>query len=398
MFRLVKIMITCFILFLFSERTLMAQSRVEGMVKDSSENIVLYFRFNRSLLEKDYMTNNQSFTKLRLIMSESNIENRLDSILIKATASPDGAPYRNIQLSQERAAAVKTYLMWQYPFLDRNRIMTYACGENWEGLKEMVMKDQHIPYRDEILQIINSDNTPQVKDSKLRLLAGGKAFDYLTRNILRFLRTGTASISFYHRSDSVAESVQTTPIESSQAIVEIEIEEPVSILTPESEMPVNSYKRPIAFKTNLLFDAATLLNIGVEIPISRRFSISGELLFPWWLWENKQHSLEILSGTLEGRYWIKPRYSKQDTSLGTHNPLSGWFVGVYGNMGKYDLEWDRSGYQGEFYLSTGLSLGYVFAVRRNLNIELSLAAGYLQTDYRHYQACLAADGEWHLIK
>lgn len=404
MYKLVNIILTSIVLSISAGHSAFTQPQVEGTPQDSSKTIVLYFRFNRSLLEKEYMTNEQELRKLCDIMSKPDIVQQIDSIIIKATASPDGSLARNQQLSAERAAAVKSYLMWQYPFLDRNSILTYAIGENWKGLKEMVEKDKNMPYRNEVIHIIDSDDSPQIKDSKLRQLKNGTAFAYITRHMLRFLRSGTTHISFYSYSKKTE-----TPIVTEQ-IIEQETE------TIIKETPINGmvayphdttgkenissiyYKRPIAFKTNLLFDAVTLLNVEVEVPVANRFSIAGELLFPSWSWKKNQSYLKILSGTLEGRYWPKPDYSKQDASLTNHNPLTGWFLGVYSSIGKYDLEWKKEGYQGKFYLSTGLSLGYVLPVKRNLNMEFSLSAGYLQTDYWRYQSCQTADGEWHLIK
>ena len=367
----------------------------EEAIRDTSRTFVLYFRFDRSLLEKDYMSNKQSMDTLRTLMTNHDIFTRLDSIVIKASASPEGALDRNLQLARERAAAVKTYLMWQYPYLDRNKILTYSIGENWEGLKQMVEADKNVPYREEVLNIINSDLSPWIKDQRIQQLGNGAAFTYMVQNMLRYLRTGATCIIFYKK----VETKPTEPIVviTDEAIVEEVIQDTITI-TEKTQETVWQYKRPIAFKTNLLFDLATALNIELEIPLGRQFSIAGEWMSPWWLWENKQRSFETMLITLEGRYWLKPKFSKQEKSLGTHNPLTGWFVGLYSSMGKYDLEWNKKGYQGEIYLSTGLTLGYVQPLSRNFNMEFSLSAGYLQSDYRYYKACQDALGDWHLIK
>ena len=64
------------------------------------------------------------------------------------------------------------------------------------------------------------------------------------------------------------------------------------------------YKPLFALKTNLLFDLLSGLNVEVEVPIGKHFSLAGEWIFPWWLWEKKQYALEILNGNLELRYWL----------------------------------------------------------------------------------------------
>ena len=364
-------------------------------VRDTSRTFILYFRFDRSLLEKDYMSNKLSMDSLRTIMTNREILAQLDSIVVMASASPEGALDRNLQLARERAAAVKTYLMWRYPYLDRNKILTYSIGENWEGLKQMVEEDKNVPYRKDVLDIIGSDLSPGIKDLQIQQVGNGTAFAYMVQNMLRYLRTGATCIVFYRK-------VETKPAEPVEVIIEEEVVEEViqdtSAIAEKAEELAWQYKRPIAFKTNLLFDLATALNVEVEIPLGHRFSIAGEWMSPWWLWENKQHSFEVMLITLEGRYWLKPNFSKQEKYLNIHNPLTGWFVGLYSNMGKYDLEWNKKGYQGEVYISGGLTLGYSKPLSRNLNMEFSLSAGYMQSDYRYYKACQDALGDWHLIK
>ncbi len=159
------------------------------------------------------------------------------------------------------------------------------------------------------------------------------------------------------------------------------------------------YRRPLALKTNLLFDLATALNAELEVPLNPRFSLMAEITFPWWLWNSEQTCFEVVSGGLEARYWFKPRYRRQDASLGRHNPLTGWFTGLYGGAGYYDLEWKGEGYQGEFFIAAGISLGYTAPLSRNFSMEFSVGVGYLQTEYRHYHAKQSVvDDSWHLVR
>ena len=147
----------------------------------------------------------------------------------------------------------------------------------------------------------------------------------------------------------------------------------------------------IAVKTNLLFDVATTLNVEIEAPIGKRFSIAGEYMFPWWLLEDNQYCLQIISGSLEGRYWLGDRRSKER--------MTGWFAGLYAGGGYYDIEWGDKGYQGEFFIASGVSGGYAHTISKsgNWRMEYSLGIGYLQTKYREYTPKRGIDDEWHLI-
>ncbi len=156
----------------------------------------------------------------------------------------------------------------------------------------------------------------------------------------------------------------------------------VTIRAQNLETERKAPRRPfIALKTNLLFDLALMPNIEVEVPIGNRWSVNGELMFPWWLFEGDKYCLQIFSGGLEGRYWLGSRKNRDHRKV-----LIGHFLGLYAGGGKYDLQWDRNGYQGEFFIAAGISYGYNMPIARNLNLEFSLGIGLLRTDYEHYHA------------
>ena len=81
---------------------------------------------------------------------------------------------------------------------------------------------------------------------------------------------------------------------------------------------------------------------------------------------------------MEGRYWLGNRSNRR--------VLTGHFFGLYAGGGKYDLQWDKNGYQGEFFIAAGVSYGYSMRIVRNLNLEFSLGIGLLRTGYEHYHA------------
>jgi len=143
--------------------------------------------------------------------------------------------------------------------------------------------------------------------------------------------------------------------------------------------PGKSRRHPLfAVKTNLLFDAALMPNIELEVPIGKRWSLNGEYMFPWWLINDDRYCLQILMGGLEVRYW-PGRRSGRDV-------LTGHFLGLYAGGGKYDLQWDKNGYQGEFFIAAGVSYGYAHSIARNLRLEYNIGIGMLRTDYRHYHS------------
>ena len=152
-------------------------------------------------------------------------------------------------------------------------------------------------------------------------------------------------------------------------------------------------RKPLfAVKTNLLFDVLSALNVEIEVPIGKRWSVAGEYVFPWWLWEEKQIAFEMLNLNIEGRYWLGSRADKKE--------MTGWYMGLYAGGGYFDFEWKKRGYQGEFFIATGLSAGYAHTIGKsgNWRMEYGIGVGYLHTNYREYVPKFGSDGEWHLIR
>ena len=141
-------------------------------------------------------------------------------------------------------------------------------------------------------------------------------------------------------------------------------------------------RRPLlALKTNLLFDAALMPNVEIEVPVGKRWSVNGEYAFPWWQFDRGKYCMQVLMGGLEGRYWLGSRKSREVREV-----LTGHFLGLYAGGGKYDLQWGEKGYQGEFFIAAGVSYGWATRIARHLHLEFNIGIGLLRTDYRHYHA------------
>lgn len=169
-------------------------------------------------------------------------------------------------------------------------------------------------------------------------------------------------------------------------------------LTQQSvESQTNDQDLIFAFKTNLLFDALTMINFEVEVPIDNSWSIAGELIFPWWTMDNhradsKRNRLQLINGNIEGRYWFGDR--------ALQSLLTGWFAGIYTGVGTYDLEYHARGYQGDIFFTVGASGGYSHSINKsdNLRLEYSLGVGYMTTFYHYYEAEFCDNERWHAVE
>ena len=141
--------------------------------------------------------------------------------------------------------------------------------------------------------------------------------------------------------------------------------------TAEESLPV------LALKTNLLADIALGLNVEAELPLDslHRWTLMGEYWGPWYVWHHNARAYELQVAGLELRRWLSARCQ--------HDAFSGWFAGIYAGVGRYDLEWNSEGNQGEF-LSGGLSGGYCWRLSRCFRLEASAALGVLWERRSHY--------------
>lgn len=150
---------------------------------------------------------------------------------------------------------------------------------------------------------------------------------------------------------------------------------------------VSARRTVLALRTNLLYDAVSWLNYGVEIPFAdNKFSVSIDHQFPWWRagsYKNK-FCMRYLQVSGELRWWFAPRNKPATKHKIVRDCLSGHFLAAYGMGGKWDFQNKRKiCYQGEFW-STGLTYGYSLPIAQRLNLEFSASIGYASIPYRHY--------------
>lgn len=373
-----------------------------------NEDIIIHFPFNSSIIDSTYKQNYNSLEAL----NKKIINASIDLIIVYASSSPDGISEYNKKLASERGTAIKSYILHKNPNIEPHRIITHAIGENWSTLYNKVYNDPEVPQRKRVLAAIESEINGGTKKWRIRQINNGKAWSYIQKRFFADLRNANIVRISNQASDNKTvepnnkkhgkelielidlvcnqDSIDTTVTDNSFA-------EMSEIGTVETHSLIKSDYRlkPIfAIKTNLLYDLASALNIELEVPIGKRLSFSGEWIFPWWLLDtkNEQFCLQIMQGTLEARYWWGDRDKR--------SPLTGWFTGVHAGLGLFDIQWRSKGYQGDWLISSGLSLGYAHNIssKGNLRMEYSLGAGYIRTHYDEYLPQKGADNKWHLIR
>lgn len=366
------------------------------MVEQKCETVEIYFDPNVYLIDDKLRDNREGLNRLTSLIHQlqSDSLSTIVSVKIDSYASPEAGRRYNEQITQKRTNSIYNHLI-KATSLPDSLITKSHSGIDWSGLQALVERSE-MQYRDEVLAILG--NTPEEtwrrvnpadkfltltdsRNKRLMDLRGGRPYRYMLDNFFPQLRRGSV-VTLYFK-------VTVPPVV--KEVVEIKEVDAPAIIKPEpTPTPVAVIEQPsqlkFAVKSNLLFDVATVLNIEFEIPIKNKWSIAGKWICPWWVTADNGNALQIMSGQLEGRYWLGERADKPQ--------LTGWFAGVYFGGGHYDLQWKDNGYQGEFYIAAGIAAGYAHTInkRGNLRMEYSLGVGCLSTQYRYYEG--KADNEF----
>lgn len=133
----------------------------------------------------------------------------------------------------------------------------------------------------------------------------------------------------------------------------------------------------MSLKTNALYSALAIPNIGIELQLGNKWSLSANWMYAWWHNDHKHHYWRTYGGDIAIRkYWGEA--SKKRTFGGHH-------FGVYGQLLTYDFEWGGRGYMSDKWTyGGGLEYGYSFGIGERFNLDLTLGVGYLTGEYMEY--------------
>lgn len=360
----------------------------EGDSLFSNPKVVLFFRFNQSDLDTAYRTNKKSIARIDSILKESVI----DSISIISTASIDGDANYNVALSAKRSNAIKSFLKDKYSeAINDHVIAAYNEGEDWSGLLAEVYERKWIPQRQELISLLN-DNTIGYNEKKeaIKTMGNGEVYAYLKQYVFWKQRNASSIILWQNRENTRynTDILSATYTDLGSYNAQVEVFDNYSDLISLVDTVYGVEKPIIAFKTNLLYNAMTALNVAVEVPLGIRYSIGAEWIFPFWKARKSDFTFNLLYGSVDVKYWLGDRTKKE--------VMTGWFCDVLGGYGKYDFQLFRKhGAQGTLF-SVGIGAGYAHQIAQSLRLEYALGVGYMRSKYNRYD--MAYDTKYGDIK
>lgn len=366
--------------------TVMAESTLN---KDTI-SVRVYFRQGYSILESAYRNNGTRLemfaAQFRALQADRTI--RLRYIHIDVGASPEGSSSLNRRLSDKRAIRIMDYLRNHTSFPD-SLVKVSSHGINWERLKKLVAASD-MPYKDEVLDVLHTTPEQVVWNNKiederklqLKALHNGQPYRYMYEHFFPELRS--AGVNIYCEFERLpklelpsagikhpAPKAETLPLNLENTSV-----------TPES-----APRKPfcMVLKTNMLYDAFLIPNLGVEFHIRRGWSVGGNWMYAWWKNDTRHNYWRVYGGELDIRKYMGHRATK--------NPLTGHHLGIYSQILTYDFETGGRGYMAgtpggtlldKANYTVGLEYGYSLPVNRKLNIDFTLGAGYMTGQYHEY--------------
>ena len=167
-------------------------------VKARSEAGTAYldYALGSAAMDPNFMNNAAELAKISemIYKIKSDPSITINRIIIDGHSSPDGSQITNATLSGKRSAALKDYLRYAY-VLDEKLFAVIGHGEDWNTFEELMIASD-VPYREEALSIIRSDDSFDVREKKLKELRGGAPYKDMLANFFTKLRRSDYELQY----------------------------------------------------------------------------------------------------------------------------------------------------------------------------------------------------------
>lgn len=136
----------------------------------------------------------------------------VDSIVLTASASPEGRYARNSTLAQGRAHALKGYLRKCIGSQVDTLLRIRWIAEDWHELTTRIRSDENLQHRAEILKLIDTDSDPDRRERTIRELYP-QDYQYLKESVYPSLRAVTMRYDL-RRVGMVKDTIHTREIDT----------------------------------------------------------------------------------------------------------------------------------------------------------------------------------------
>ena len=350
------------------------------------EEMHIRFVVAKADINKDYMGNEAVLE--RIVEWAENIQKdstvNIVSVEFCGAVSPEGSVQFNHWLSVARMTALEKYVRSRVDIPEEiiTRSDHYIA---WDELKDMVLASD-LPNKDDIMQILNSENTStgNALDSRigaLKAMDGGKTWRIIFNRYFIHMRNAYMVIVTEKNERYYAQKLKIEKVQQSAAIpytatTDIKKEPFVRSYVP-TPLPVDVPNMYV--KTNAVGLALLSANAGVEFELGRYMSVNVPVYYSAVDYFSTTVKFRNLSTQPELRVW--PMTNKKGLYVGAHMGV-GYYNFAFNGKNRYqDFEGKTPAIGG------GLSLGYRLPISKDKrwNVEFALGAGVYPIYYDVFQ-------------
>jgi len=173
----------------------------KGYAQAPSDSVRIYYRQGHRDVDPSFGDNRTELDRFLLSIRRACELGQVNRLVIRSYASPDGVDRLNERLSRLRADSMESYVL-RHTDIPASMIEKNAEGVAWGLLREMVASSNEVPYRDEVLDILDHtplwifDDRDRVVDGRkkrLMSLRGGTSYNYLLEHFFPILRSSAAA-------------------------------------------------------------------------------------------------------------------------------------------------------------------------------------------------------------
>ncbi|MDE6277777.1 MAG: DUF3575 domain-containing protein [Muribaculaceae bacterium] len=347
--------------------------------------------FHRSHINIDtaYASNGEHLDSIfnKLSGSPSDGQHRLlRQVRVMGGASPEGSVRFNEYLSEKRANVLLQLFREKGIITDSTITSKTYLGRDWKGLRRGVEEDENVPYREEVLsfleEIPETGNAPGVPHplEHLKAIGGGRPYRYIDSHIFPGLRKSVLLLEYDEISGTIVPDPSIPEIGSGIGNVH-----PGTPIVTEPEEWTVCKPFYMGLKTNMIYDLLALPNIGAEFYIGKNWSLTADWIYGWWDKDPAHRYWRAYGGYAGARRWFGKK--------ATEKPLTGHHLGIFAGAITYDFEFGGEGIMGgkphgtlweRCNFISGIEYGYSLPVARRLNLDFSIALGYIGGKYYKY--------------
>ena len=356
-----------------------------------TDSVKVYYRVGEAKLEPSFHGNGASMERFLDRLKDITADKRYQrfNFRIKSYASLEGPLSLNRQLYEERTREFLDYVRRHGIQLPGQINVWQENCYNWEELERRVQRSP-MPYQAEVLDIIR--NTPEwsydakgnktdYRKQQLMTLHGGVPFRYMKRHFFPEMRYSAVRLTCEFAEPELP--VQLPVSHDTISVLKRDTIIQKDTIYIDRIIPGKSHYW--AIKTNMLYDALLIPNIGVEVYLGKLWSLSANWMYGWWKKDRIHWYWRAYGGDIAVRKWLGKKAEEK--------PLTGHHIGVYGQVLTYDFETGGRGYMGgepggslfdRANFVGGIEYGYALPVTRRLNLDFSIGIGYMGGKYHEY--------------